>query len=78
MPSPRLYQPKSRAEVAAPLTAVEDACRADPGYLAAVARIIADVLDAANSVTEVPVPGESTEARARRAIMSQFATRGAA
>ena len=79
MPAPRLYQPRSRAEVAAHLTAVEDACRADPGYLAGVAEIVGRVLREALKVTEEPaVPGESTEARARRAIMSQFATRGAA
>ena len=82
MPSrPQIFQPHSRAEAAAPLTAVEEACKADAGYLASVARIIADVLTAANSVTEAPVPGESTEARALRMqtrIMNQISHRGAA
>ena len=66
---PRLFQPQSRAEAAAPLTAVEEACRSDPGYLASVARIIANVLDAANAVTEPAPDPEAPQpsARARRA-----------
>ncbi len=80
--TPRLrpYQPKSRAEAAAPLSAVEDACRSDPGYLASVVKIAADVLLEANSKTEPTVPGESTEARMlrmQRRVMSQVAHRSA-
>ena len=75
---PRIYQPRTRAEAIAPLDQVKQACREDPQYLAALVQVAADVLLEANSKTEPAVPGESTEARARRAIMSQFATRGAA
>ena len=67
---PRLFQPQSRAEAAAPLTAVEEGCRSDPGYLASVARIIANVLDAANAVTEPAAPDPEApqpSARTRRA-----------
>lgn len=82
MPTNRPYrQPRTRAEALSPLEQVEQACREDPAYLASVARIIADVLTAANSVTEAPVPGESTEARALRMqarIMNQISHRGAA
>lgn len=61
---PRLYQPRTRAEVAAPLTAVEDACKADPDYLASVAEIVGRVLREAIAVTDETVPpGEGTEAR---------------
>lgn len=56
MPTPNPYrQPRTRAEAIAPLEQVKQACEEDPGYLASVARIIADVLDQANSVAE-PAP----------------------
>ena len=64
---PRLFQPQSRAEAAAPLTAVEEGCRSDPGYLASVARIIADVLTEANSVTAPDPEAPQPSARTRRA-----------
>ena len=74
---PRPFTPRSRAEASAPLAAIEEGCKADPEYLASVAEIVGRVLREALKATEPAVPGESAEARARRAIMSQFATRGA-
>ena len=88
MPTNPYRQPRTRAEAGAPLQAVEENCKADPAYLASVARIIADVLDQANSVAEPAPPGETAAARAirlgknrvaqaQRRIMDQVATRSA-
>jgi len=66
MPRPLPYQPRSRAEAQAPLDQVEKSCREDPGYLAAVVKIAADVLLEANSKTEPAPPGETAAARAMR------------
>ena len=65
-PRPRPFTPRSRAETIAPLEQVKEACQADPAYMAAVAQIIADVLNEANSVTEPAPPGETAAARAMR------------
>ena len=68
-PRPRLFHPQSRAEAAAPLTAVEEACKADAGYLAGVAAIVASVLKDALAVT-APAPDPEApqpSARTRRA-----------
>ncbi|NCA91113.1 MAG: hypothetical protein EOM92_20125 [Gammaproteobacteria bacterium] len=89
MPTPNPYrQPRTRAEAIAPLEQVKQACEEDPGYLASVARIIADVLDQANSVAEPAPPGETAAARAlrlgknrvvqaQRRLMDQISTRSA-
>ena len=65
MPRPLYRQPRS-AEAIAPLEQVKQACKEDPAYLAAVARVIADVLTEANSKTEPAPPGETAAARAMR------------
>ena len=89
MPTPNPYrQPRTRAEAIAPLEQVKQACEEDPGYLASVARIIADVLDQASSVAEPAPPGETAAARAlrlgknrvvqaQRRLMDQISTRSA-
>lgn len=89
MPTPNPYrQPRTRAEAIAPLEQVKQACEEDPAYLASVARIIADVLDQANSVAEPAPPGETAAARAlrlgknrvvqaQRRLMDQISTRSA-
>ena len=73
MPTPNPYrQPRTRAEAIAPLEQVKQACEEDPAYLASVARIIADVLDQANSVAKPAPPGETAEARALRLGKNRF------
>ena len=76
MPIPRPYQPRTRAEAIAPLDQVKMACQEDPAYLASVARIIADVLDAANAVTEtIPGTTEGRMVRIQNRIMGQMGGR---
>ena len=60
---PRLFQ--ARAEAAAPLTAVEEACKADAGYLAGVAAIVASVLKDALAVTAPAPDPEAPQPSAR-------------
>lgn len=71
MPMPRfanrLYQPRTRAESAAPLEAVAAACESDPSYRHAVAVILADCLKPADAAPE-PVPGEDPAARLLRQV----------
>lgn len=64
----RIYQPRTRAESAAPLDAVREACKTDPTYRHAVAVILADSLKP--EVTE-PAP-EDTASR----IMAQVRSGG--
>ena len=86
---PRPFLPRSRAEALANLDAVKQACQEDPGYLASVVKIAADVLLEANSKTEPAPPGETAAARAmrlgknrveqmQRFMFEQVANRGAA
>ena len=86
---PQIFQPHSRAEAAAPLAAIEEGCKADPEYLAAVAEIVGRVLREALKSTEPAPPGETAAARAmrlgknrveqmQRRIMNQISHRGAA
>ena len=65
-PRPRPFTPRSRAETIAPLEQVKEACQADPAYMAAVAQIIADVLNEANSVTAPDPEAPQPTARSRR------------
>lgn len=69
---PQIFQPHSRAEAAAPLTAVEECCKADAEYLAAVAEIVGRVLREALKATEPAPPGETAAARAMRLGKSRF------
>ncbi|NCA91473.1 MAG: hypothetical protein EOM92_21990 [Gammaproteobacteria bacterium] len=68
MPNP--YMARPRAEVAsAPLTAVEDNCKADAEYLASVAEIVGRVLKEAIKATDTPSEPDTPQpsARTRRA-----------
>ena len=70
MPTNPYRQPRPRAEVAsAPLTAVEDNCKASPDYLTSVIEIAARVLREALQATDTPSEPDTPQpsARTRRA-----------